>query len=74
MPSSPSPADPQRAVDTANAAIRGYLRGIPGGRLTTAGQRAGYERLVAEYNAAVGRLRLAREVRDELAAGLVLTA
>ena len=70
----PGPADLQRAVDHANAAIRGYLRGIPGGRLTTAGQRARYEGLVAEYNAAVGRLHRAREGRDEAAAGLVLTA
>lgn len=74
MPTSSHP-DLQRAVDVANAAIRAYLRQVPGGRLSTAEQRAGYERLVAEYNAAVGRLHGAREGEDEsAAAGLVLTA
>lgn len=73
MPISPTP-DLQRAVDVANAAIRAYLRGIPGGRLSTAVQRAGYETLVAQYNAAVRGLRGVREGEDEPAAGLVLTA
>ena len=66
--------DLQRAVDVANAAIRAYLRQVPGGRLHTAEQRAGYETLVAQYNAAVGRLHGVREGEDEPARGLVLTA
>ena len=75
MPLPPPHPDLQRAVDVANAAIRAYLRGIPGGTLSTAEERAGYETLVAEYNAAVGRLHGAREAEDEPeAAELVLTA
>jgi hypothetical protein len=68
------PATLQRAVDQANAAIRAYLRQTPGGRLRTAQERAGYETLVAEYNAAVRRLHGARETQDEPARGLMLTA
>lgn len=74
MPSTSHPATLQRAVDQANAAIRAYMRQVPGGRLRTAEQRARYEGLVAEYNAAVGRLHGAREGEDEPARGLVLTA
>lgn len=75
MPLPPAhPGHPQHAVDTANAAIRGHLRGIPGGRLVTAGERARYEGLVADYNTAVTRLLALRKTQDEPAAGLVLTA
>ena len=70
----PHPDPLQRAVDLANVAIRAYLRGIPGGRLSTAEQRAGYETLVAQYNGALGELHGVRGGEDEPARGLVLTA
>jgi hypothetical protein len=73
-PTPPTPEHLQRAVDDANRAIRGFLRQVPGGRLSTPGQRVVYELLVSVYNAAVAELHAAREGEDEPAAGLVLTA
>jgi hypothetical protein len=65
-PSRPTP-DPQRAVDRANAAIRAYLRGLPGRSPATVEQRAKYHQLVDTYLAAVavrdGAQR--RDVRDD---------
>lgn len=54
MPNSPrARADLQAAVDQANAAIRTYLRSLPGWRAGSAGERAEYHRLVDAYLAAV---------------------
>lgn len=73
-PTPPTPAHLQRAVDTANAAIRGFWARV-GDRLPDAGEWVEHERLTAEWNAAVGALAAAREGEDEPAApGLVLTA
>ena len=51
---SPRPApDAQRAIEHANAAIRAYMRSLPGRSLTTEEQRVEYHRLVDAYLAAV---------------------
>jgi ketosteroid isomerase-like protein len=65
-PSRPAP-DPQRAVDRANAAIRAYLRGLPGRSPVTVEQRAAYHQLVDAYLAAVAERDGARrrEAADE---------
>lgn len=67
MPPARSVPDPQRAVDRANAAIRAYLRGLPGRSPATVEQRAEYNQLVDAYLTAVavrdGARR--RDVRDD---------
>jgi hypothetical protein len=73
MPSRPTHAALQRAVDTANAQIRGFWKRV-GDRLPDAGEWVEHERLTAEWNRAVTALAAAREGEDEPAAVLVLTA
>jgi len=72
MSASPAAQDPQHAIDRANAAIRAYLRGLPGRMLATEEQRAEYHRLVDAYLAAVaerdGRAREAEEEPEPVAA------
>ena len=72
-PSHPTPADLQRAVDRANAAIRGFWAEV-GDRSPDAGEWAVHERLVATWNTAVAELGAAREGEDEPVPALVLTA
>ncbi len=72
MASPSSTQHPQRAVDRANAAIRAYLRGLPGRSPGTVEQRAEYHQLVDAYLAAVavrdGRLREAEDEPEPVAA------
>lgn len=73
MPTSlPDRAELQRAVDTANAAIRGFWARV-GDRLPDTVEWVEHDRLTADWNRATVMLR-AREAEDEPAAGLVLTA
>lgn len=65
MPQGRSAPDPQRAVDRANAAIRAYLRGLPGRSPATVEQRAEYHQLVDAHLAAAA----ARDGREREAEG-----
>ncbi len=67
MSNYPAAPDPQRAVERANAAIRAYLRGLPGRSPATAEQRGAYHQLVGAYLAAVAERDGAR--RREAAEG-----
>lgn len=51
QPPRPTP-DPQRALDRANAAIRAYVQGMPPVAQWTAVQRATYDELLDQFNAA----------------------
>jgi hypothetical protein len=63
-PHLPAP-DPPRALDHANAAIRAWVRGLPPYAQWTPGQKAHYDVLLDEYNAARERLREASEREAE---------
>ncbi len=71
QPSRPTPG-PQRAVDRASAAIRAYLRDLPGRPSVTIEQRAEYHQLVDAYRKAVavrdGRAREAEDGPEPVAA------
>lgn len=68
MPSSPPASSLQAAVDAANAAIRGFLRGLPGFCPGTVGERAELSGLVDAYMAAVAERDAGREDEDARAA------